>query len=697
MRHARLLVPFLVLVAALWLLPSRAFAQAHLAKNPASAKGTISLSVPGRPSGPVELYPKDGGWLGEFLVHNGGPEALAISRIAIRGDEDDVRAPAKMSVRFAEGGGTAITVPAGSARKVYVTWTPDRDPRVHQAFAHVVITSTDEAAGEVAMGVHGQIPRGVAAITDHVLTWLVFLPMLGAVLAIAMQLTGQKDDSLLRKVAVAVTAAQCVLAVWACDAFNADVTRIDGNDGYQLIERVVWIRSLGIEYFVGVDGVSMPMVVLASALGLIGTLASTSLERHVKGFYAFYMILLTGIMGVFVSLDLVLFFVFWQVVLVPLYFLIGIWGTARREQAAAKTFVLTLVGSGLMLLAILALYANADRTFLVDGTTVTHTFAVPELMRVAFHAKHLTLLGMPLVKVAWVCLFLSFAVVLPMFPLHRWLPDALVTSPTPLGLVLVGLVLKLGAYGIVRVCFGVLPEASRWAAGTVIALGVVTVVYGALCAMAQTDLKRMYAYAMMSQMGFCLVGLGSLTPQGIAGCVVQMTSSGVLGALMILLLGALEERLKTRELPRLGGLGQEVPAYAALFAFGLFASLGLPGLAGFWGEVLSLFGAFPLHKVLTLTAALGVAITAAYHVGALHKALLGQVDPELRKGPLLPFGGKVPEITPRELALIAPLAVVAIVLGVWPVPLLSLIAGGVRDLTALVNPPGPDQIAALFR
>ncbi len=694
----RRLLPLALLVfaAALWLIPLRAaHAEGRAPKAPV-ARGTISLSVPGSPAGPVTLVPKDGGWIGEFLVHNAGPDVLAISRIALRGDEDDVRAPARMAVRFAEGGGTALTVPPGAARTVVVTWTPDRDSRVHQAFAHVVVTSSDEAAGEVAMGVHGQLPRGVAMVTDHVLSWLVFLPLLAALLAVAMQLSGHKDDALLRKVAIGVTAAQCLLAVWACDAFNGDVTRIDGNDGYQLVERVVWIRSLGVEYFVGVDGVSMPMVLLTAVLGLVGTLSAGGAVQRVKGFYAFYMLLLTGIMGVFVSLDLVLFFAFWQVVLVPLYFLLGVWGVERREQAAAKTFLFTLVGSGLMLLAILALYANADRTFLVDGTTVTHTFAVPELMRVAFHAKHLTLLGMPLVRVAWVCLFLSFAVVLPMFPLHRWLPDAVVTAPTPIGVVLVGLVLKLGAYGMVRVCFGVLPEASRWAAGTVIALGVVNVVYGALCAMAQTDLKRMYAYAAMSQMGFCLIGLGSLTPQGIAACVVQMTSTGVLGAMMLLLLGALFDRVKTREIAQLAGLGREVPAFAALFGFAVFASLGLPGLAGFWGEVLALFGAFPLHRVLTFIAALGVAILAATYVTTLHKMVLGEVGDDLRKGPALaPFKGKIPEITSRELAMIAPLAVVALLLGVWPVPLLSLIAGGVRDLTALVNPPGPDQIAWL--
>jgi NADH-quinone oxidoreductase subunit M len=263
--------------------------------------------------------------------------------------------------------------------------------------------------------------------------------------------------------------------------------------------------------------------------------------------------------------------------------------------------------------------------------------------------------------------------------------------------VLSGVVLKLGTYGLVRVCLGILPEASRWAAATMASLGVIGIVYGALCAMAQTDLKRLFAYATLSQMGFCLVGLGSLTPQGIAACLVQMTSHGIVGAIVLLLAGALYDRVHTRDMEKVAGLVAEVPLFATLFAFAFLASLGLPGLLGFWGEALALFGAFPLYRVLTIVATFGLALGAATHVGAMHKVLLGKLAPSWRKDPLLePFGGKLPEITQRELAMLAPLALVAIVLGVWPVPLLSLMSGGVRDVTALVNPPGPDQIAFLW-
>jgi NADH-quinone oxidoreductase subunit M len=687
------LAALVALATLLW--PLAAGAQAI--KSPV-AKGSISVTIPGKDEGPVELVHRESGYVGEFSITNKGAEPLAVSRIALRGDDDDVRAPAKLAARFVEGGGTAITVPPGGVRKVQITWLPDREPRVYQAFAHVMITSSDEAAGEIAVGVRAQIPRGFVFITDRPISWLVFLPLVAVALAIAMQVTGQRDDKLLRQVAALVCAAQCLIALWMWSAFNPDVTRIDGNDGYQFIEHAPWIRSLGVEYFVGVDGASMPMVLLTCLLGLVGVLAAQGIERQPKGFFAFYMLLLSGVLGVFVSLDLVLLFSFWQLVLLPLYFLVGVWGGEHREAAAAKLFVVTLAASGVLLLGILALWANADRTFLVDGTPVSRTSSIPELMRVAFHAKKLVLFGAPLVKVAWICLFIGFTAVLPIFPLHRWLPDALVASPTPVAVIVSGLVVKVGAYGVIRVCYGVLPEASRWAAGTTLALGIVGVLYGALCAMAQTDLKRMVAYATMSQMGFCLIGLGSLTPQGIAACLMQMVSHGLIAAMLLLCIGALEDRVKTRDLGRLGGLAAEAPLYATLFAFALFASAGLPGLIGFWGEALALFGAFPTHRVLSVVGALGIGLGAAYHLSAMHKLLFGKLAEAWRKDPILePFGGKIPELNARELALVAPIAVVAIILGVWPVPVLSTIAGGVRDITSLVNPPGPDQIALLLR
>ena len=315
-------------------------------------------------------------------------------------------------------------------------------------------------------------------------------------------------------------------------------------------------------------------------------------------------------------------------------------------------------------------------------------------MRVAYNAKHLTIMGLSFVKVVWVALFVAFAVKIPMFPFHTWLPDAHVEAPTGVSVVLTGVMLKVGVYGLLRISFGILPEATRWAAGTMVALGVVNVVYGALCAMAQEDIKRLLAYGTVSQMGFCLIGLGSLTPQGIAAALVQMFSHGIIASMLIILAGLLYERAHTRDIGHFGGLAGQMPLYTAFFGFAVMASLGLPGLLGFWGEALALFGAMPSYRLLTAIAALGLVLNAAYHLSALQRIFLGKLKDTWKTSPYLePFGGKFPEITTREMASLLPLGVLCFVLGFWPVPLFTLIAGSVRDLTSLVNPPGPDQIA----
>ena len=289
-------------------------------------------------------------------------------------------------------------------------------------------------------------------------------------------------------------------------------------------------------------------------------------------------------------------------------------------------------------------------------------------------------------------LFVCFAIKIPMFPFHTWLPDALVEAPTPISVVLAAVLLKMGVYGILRVNIAILPEATRWAGGAIVAFGAVNVIYGALCAMAQDDLKRLVAYSSVSHMGFCLIGLGALTPQGIAACLFQMVSHGVVTAMLFLLVGVLYDRVHTRSIRAFGGLAGEMPLFASLAGLAFMASLGLPGLSGFWGEVLSLLGAFPSYRLLTTAAASGLVLSAAYHLGAFQRVFLGSFRAEWRMSAALdPFGGRFPEVTARELASIAPLAALTIVLGFWPVPLFALIAGGVRDVTSFVDPAGTDR------
>jgi NADH-quinone oxidoreductase subunit M len=706
------LIAFVALLVLGALLGASSLAWAQVPAPPASpptAQGTaahgggsIALGVAGEEYGPLELQLKGDGYYGELDVANNGPDPLIVTRIAMRGDDSDVRLPPRFTLHFVEGGGTSATVAPHQSRKVGVTWIPERNAKreiigPRQAYGHVIVTSSDEVSGEVAMGITAQIPYDTivpAFITEHILSLLTFLPLAGLLFAFGLYWAGSKDDKLLRNFVVGVMLVECVLAVWLYQHFQSDITRASGNDGFQFIEHAVWVRSFNIEYFLAVDGTSITMVLLTALISLVGAIASFSVDKQLKGYFAMYCLLVTGMMGVFVSLDLFLFYVFWEVMLLPMYFLIGIWGGPRKEYAAIKFFLYTLAGSVFMLLAFIALYFNADKTFLVDGTPITHTFSIPELMRVAFTAKHLTILGLPLVKVAWVALFVGFAIKIPMFPFHTWLPDAHVEAPTAISVILAGVLLKMGTYGILRINFTLLPDATRWAAGAMVVFGVINILYGAFCAMAQEDLKKLVAYSSVSHMGFCLVGLGSMTPQGIAACLVQMFNHGIITAMLFTLVGVVYDRVHTRDLGKFGGLAGEMPLYTAFVGFAFMASLGLPGLSGFWGEALTFMGALPVYRVATALAATGVIFTAAYHLWALQRMFLGKFRQDWRNSHYLePFGGHFPEINLREVSSLAPLVAICFVLGFWPVPLLSLISGGVRDMTAMVNPPGPDQIA----
>ncbi len=662
------------------------------AKEAASTQGVVSLLAPDG-TGRLLMEPVgDDNFKGTFTIKNDGQGPLTVSRVFAHTSPQDPRLPAGVGVAWDN---KEKTLAPGDSIAVEVTWDAKRS-RAHELYGHVLVETdapgVDGApARAAALGLHAE---GRGFLGRHILSIMTFLPLLAVVVIFIAHLMGYRKDEDLRLMTLAVMGVELALAVWLYLNFDSSFLKPDGNDGYQFIEKGVWIRSLNVEYFVGIDGISVTMVLLTALISFVGVLASWSIEKQLKGYFAMYNLLVVGMFGTFIALDLILFFVFWEVMLLPMYFLIGIWGGPRRQYAAIKFFVYTLAGSVFMLLGFIFFYLNSDPTYLVDGQAVTGSLSVPELARVAFVAKDLTILGISAVKLVWVWMFIAFAIKIPMFPFHTWLPDAHVEAPTAISVILAGVLLKMGTYGIIRFNMTILPEATRWAAPAMAVFGVIGILYGAFCAMAQTDLKKLVAYSSVSHMGFTLLALGALTPQGIEACLVQMFNHGLITAMLFTLVGVVYDRVHTRDIDKFGGLATEMPLYSAFVGFAFMASLGLPGLSGFWGEAMTFIGAFPRYRLLTVLAATGVIITAAYHLWALQRMFLGKFKEEWRQNKYLAaYGGKFPEINKRELATLAPLAVLVLVLGFWPRPLLNLIDKGSLEMHRIVDPVGIGQVA----
>ena len=478
------------------------------------------------------------------------------------------------------------------------------------------------------------------------LSGLIFLPLVGAAFILSQRGDDEATRNNVRWAALITTLATFLLSLWAWKLFDP------ASSGFQLVEESRWIGS-GLSYKLGVDGISMPFVLLTTFLMPFCIGASwVSIQHRVKDYMVCFLLLETLMIGVFSALDLVLFYVFFEGGLIPMFLIIGVWGGKRRIYASFKFFLYTLIGSLLMLLAIMAMYGVAGTTDIVA------------LLKTDFPVS--------MQKYLWLAFFASFAVKMPMWPVHTWLPDAHVEAPTAGSVILAGILLKMGGYGFIRFSLPMFPDASQYFAPLVWTLSIIAIIYTSLVALVQEDMKKLIAYSSVAHMGFVTMGLFSMNTQGVQGAVFQMVSHGLVAGALFLCVGVVYDRIHTRDIAAYGGLVQRMPLYALVFMVFTMANVGLPGTSGFVGEFLTLIGAFGANAWVAFFATTGVILSAAYALYLYRRIIFGVLEKPALAG--------IMDLDAREIALFAPLLLLTIYYGVHPGPILDACAASVDHL-----------------
>ncbi|MDP4115094.1 MAG: NADH-quinone oxidoreductase subunit M [Bacteroidota bacterium] len=510
------------------------------------------------------------------------------------------------------------------------------------------------------------------------LSLITFLPIVGMILILFLPKTQAK---IIKSLTLAITGAQVIIAAFMLGSYNYTMAGINDPKSFQFIEKFQWINianfpllgNIKIDYFLGIDGLSIPLVLLTAIITFVATLASWKIDKSIKGYFALFLLLDTGMMGVFVALDFFLFYIFWELMLLPMYFLIGIWGGPRKEYAAIKFFLYTLFGSVFMMLVMIGLYFS---TQIVDNGTKIYTFNMLAMM----DPKNFVANGIlsplnpnNLRLIAYIALFIGFAIKIPMFPFHTWLPDAHVEAPTAISVILAGVLLKMGTYGILRICYPVFPEITHQLIWFIALFGMINIIYGALCAMAQKDFKKLIAYSSVSHMGFVMLGMASLNTIGISGAVLQMFNHGTITAMLFIIVGVIYDRAHTRGIYEFGGLATQMPIYTGFTTLAFFAAIGLPGLSGFISEAFVFLGAFQSTniRVITAVSTLGMLLGAAYMLWTLQRVYLGQLNVKWSSLKDLDF---------REYAMLVPLSIIIIFLGIYPSAMLNLMNSSVNAM-----------------